>query len=491
VTALLASAPLGAVLLGMVVLRRSAVVSGAVGLALALVLALTVFRPTDSAVASLLGGVGAEAVHATATILWIIFPALALYEFQKASGAILRIRDMLASLTDNRRLQAILIAWFFGLFMEGAAGFGTPVALAAPLLVGLGYTPVRAVVLALLGHAAGVSFGAVGTPALAQVELSGLDGQAIALRTAALHAVCGPVLLFSMVRFAADAPFTRGDVFWTLSAAACFLLPSLLLAGFIGPELPTLGGALIGAALFIALLRPGKRFAGGARDKLLADLSPYILILALVLVTRLVPPVQDALEGVRVGWEMDGRFSGSFQPLYHPGTLLLLGLVLGSVLTGRVALLPEALGAALRRLSPVAMALLVMLALSRLMVHAGMIDLLATAASGAGTAWPFVAPLVGVLGTFITGSATASNILFTQLQTTTASSLALPPTLLVAAQGFGAAIGNVVAPHNIIAGSATVGLSGREGEILTRTVLPCLIYTACGGAAVFLALRLI
>lgn len=483
-SALLASTPLWLILIGMVILRRSAILSGAAGLALAIVLALTAFEPAEG-VAPLLIGVAAEAAHSTATIVWIIFPALALFEFQKACGAIIRIRDMLASVTGDRRLQAILIAWFFGLFMEGAAGFGTPVALAAPLLVGLGYPPVRAVVLALLGHAAGVSFGAVGTPVLAQVTISGLPAQDIAMSTAAMHAVCAPVLLLVMVRLADDAPLSGRILAWTAFAAASFLVPSLLLAALIGPELPTLGGALIGAAVFIAVLR--RRSSGkAARPRgLLADLAPYVIILLLVLVTRLIAPVQRNLADLSLSWSIGSDYSGAFQPLYHPGTLLFLGLFLGALGTGRLRLLPGALSASIRRLVPVAFALLVMLMLSRLMVHAGMIGTLAAAAASVGPAWPLLSPFVGVLGTFITGSATSSNILFTEFQISTANRVGLPPTALMAAQGFGSAIGNIVAPHNIIAGSATVGLTGREGEVMARTAKPCLTYAALGGLLTF------
>ncbi|MEQ9040298.1 MAG: L-lactate permease [Silicimonas sp.] len=488
--ALLAATPLAVIMIGMGVLRRSALVAGGAGLAVAVLLSLTAFRPAQGELASLMRGVTAEAGHATLTILWIILPALAIFELQKQSDAIAHIRNALASLTDDRSMQAILIAWFFGLFMEGAAGFGTPVALAAPLLVGLGYAPVRAVVLALLGHAAGVSFGAVGTPALAQIAITGLTETEIAGRTAALHAVCAPFLLLAMVRLAANGPLSRGDVLWTATAAVCFLLPSLALAALIGPELPTLGGALMGGAAFIVLLRRGRAPVGLNPRQLIADLSPYLLILLLVLLTRLIPPIQRGLSVVNFSWTFDG-YSGSFQPFYHPGTMLFLGLALAAIARGQAAMLLTALAAALRRLLPVALALLVMLALSRLMVHAGMIASLAAAAASVGPAWPVLAPFVGVLGTFITGSATASNILFTDLQLSTAQSLALPVPLLVAAQGFGAAIGNIVAPHNIIAGSATVGLVGREGDVLARTVTPCLLYAGLGAVMVFLGINLL
>ena len=481
----MAATPLAVILIGMGVLRRSAIVAGIAGLTVALLLSLTAFQPPQNELFPLMLGVAAEAGHTTLTILWIILPALAIFEFQKQSGAIAHIRNALASLTDDRRMQAILIAWFFGLFMEGAAGFGTPVALAAPLLVGLGYAPVRAMVLALLGHAAGVSFGAVGTPALAQVAIAGLGGTEIAIRTAALHAACAPFLLLAMVRLAAKGPLSRGDVLWTILAAFCFLLPSLALAALIGPELPTLGGALLGGAAFVALLRRGKAPVGLDLRQLATNLSPYLVILVLVLLTRLIPPIQQGLSMIVVNWSFD-RYSGSFQPFYHPGTILCLGLALAAIARGQAAMLPTALASAWRRLLPVALALLVMLALSRLMVHAGMIASLAAAAASVGPAWPVIAPFVGVLGTFITGSATASNILFTDLQLSTAQSLALPVPLLIAAQGFGAAIGNIVAPHNIIAGSATVGLAGREGEVLARTLTPCLLYAGLGAVIVFL-----
>lgn len=123
------------------------------------------------------------------------------------------------------------------------------------------------------------------------------------------------------------------------------------------------------------------------------------------------------------------------------------------------------------------------------MVHSGMIETLAAAASRAGPVWPLIAPTVGILGTFITGSATASNVLFTELQQSTAASLSLTPTVMVAAQGFGAGIGNVIAPHNIIAGSATVGLVGREGDILRKTASAGAIYAGIGGVALLIFTR--
>ena len=485
-TTLSAALPLAIVLAAMGVARLSAARAGALGLVAALAVALAVFELPGGAGPGL-AGAGAEALSSTVTILWIVLPALALYEFQSRIGALERIRDALTGLTASRRLQAILIAWFFGLFMEGAAGFGTPVALAAPLLVGLGYPPVRAVVLALLGHAAGVSFGAVGTPTLAQIDLTGLSPTALAGTVALMHALVSPLLLLATVVLAGEGRPGRAELGWTALAWLCFALPSVALAALTGPELPSLGGALIGLLVFAALLA---RRGGGARPDLHAlarDLAPYAVIVGLVLVTRLVGPLQDSLSALRLDWSIGTRFSGGIAPLYHPGTLLFIGLGLGALATRRGPALAPAIGGALARALPVALALLAMLALSRVMVHGGLIAALAEAAATTGAAWPLLAPLIGVLGTFVTGSATAANILFTEFQTAVADRLALPAIAMAAAQGFGSAIGNIVAPHNIIAGSATVGLVGREGEVMSKTLALCAAAALAGGVLTLLA----
>ncbi|WP_029009353.1 L-lactate permease [Azospirillum halopraeferens] len=501
--ALLAVTPILLILGLMVGLRWPAAAAGLAGLAATLAIALFGFDFGRATFAELgpvpaVGGALAEAAFVAVTILWIVFPALCIYELQLAGGAFEVLKAALARLTDDSRSMAILVAWFFALFIEGAAGFGTPVALAAPILVSLGFGPVPAVTLVLIGHAAGVSFGAVGTPVLPQVALTELPGAEIARATGLLHGLLGWILLAFVVRIAGAAMGVRAGLRdWILAgaAAACFLVPFLLLSGLVGPELPTLAGALIGGLAFVALLRlrGGGRAAGGAADGggagvLLRAMLPYLVLLACILLTRLVPPVREALRAVEWAWTLPGGFHGTVQPLYHPGTMLLIGFLAGGALQGRSA---RAMGqAALRaagRLPLVVVALAAMLALARLMVHAGMIGTLAEAAAQVfGPVWPLLAPAVGVLGTFVTGSATASNILLTDFQEATAARLGLPVLWLIAAQGFGAAVGNIVCPHNIVAGGATVGLQGREGEVLRRTTLACAVYAVAGGALVWL-----
>ncbi|MCC2671979.1 MAG: lldP, partial [Armatimonadetes bacterium] len=170
--------------------------------------------------------------------------------------------------------------------------------------------------------------------------------------------------------------------------------------------------------------------------------------------------------------------------------LLLLGFILGALCQKAApAEIRSAMAAASRQIGPVFLALVAMLGLSRVMVHSGMIETLALGAASTGAAWPLLAPFVGVLGTFVTGSATASNILFTDFQEATATHLQLPVLPLIGAQGFGAGVGNVICPHNLIAGGATVGLAGAEGEVLRRTILPCLGYALLGGGLAYLLTR--
>ncbi|MDY0049760.1 MAG: L-lactate permease [Halothiobacillaceae bacterium] len=494
----LSALPIVTILGLMLIWRWSAARAGLAGLVLALALAWLLFGFGQGGrdLPATRGTAGAllEAVFISLTILWIIFPALCIHHLQVRTGATDHIRALLAHVSDDPRIVAIVVAWFFALFLEGVAGFGTPIALAAPLLVGAGFSPITAVILVLIGHAVGVSFGAVGTPVMAQEAATGLPGAQIAAATAAYHAPLGWLMLMFMVWLVARARpedmAGRGPVWgWALLAGGLFLLPYYLIARFIGPELPTLGGALIGGVAFVLIHRAWYARLGQVEAlslsgrQIVAASLPYLVLLGLILVSRLVPPVTDALRSIEWSWRYADVFSGRIQPLYHPGTLLFLGF-LGAAWMRRTptGVVWEAMRLSAIQLVGVTLALLAMLALARVMLHADMITTLATAAASAGGIWPFLAPFVGVLGSFVTGSATASNILFSDFQKATAEALGKPVLPLVAAQGFGAAVGNLICPHNVIAGCATVGLKDREGEILARTLIACLVYAACGGA---------
>ncbi len=510
-TALISLSPVALILIAMVVFRRTAAFAGVLGLLLTVVLSLTLFDfPALAAhatprVAGLIGSF-VEATFTAATILWIIFGALCVHQLQLRTGAIESLRAGVGSLSDDPRIVAILIAWFFALFIEGAAGFGTPIALAAPFLVGFGFRPVQAVTIVLIGHSVGVSFGAVGTPIMPQIAATDFTGPQIARATGEFHLILGAVMLAVVLLLVTrqaredDRDLVPIAGYFVLAAAA-FLLPMAAISRWIGPELPTMGGALVGGALFIAALnfRRGKDLTKAVDDAdaseqmpLLRAAAPYLIVIGLILLTRLIGPIQTLFQSILFEWELHDTFQGRFQPFYHPGTILVLGALFGARIQGASrAVIKDALKEALKMLGPVTIALIAMLAISRLMVHTAMIDALAEAAARtAGGFWPAVAPVVGVLGTFVTGSATASNILFTDFQVATADRLGLDELRLVAAQGFGAAVGNIICPHNVIAGCATVGIAGREGEVLRRTLGACAIYVILGGllAWVFIAL---
>jgi lactate permease len=503
-TAIPAALPVVIILVLMLAFRWSAARAGLLGLLLTLAIALFTFGygravyPELGRSAAVFGSL-LEASFIAATILWIIFPALAIYQLQLRTGALDTLQKAIGRVTSDRRLLALIVAWFFALFLEGAAGFGIPVALAAPFLVSAGFSPVAAVVIALVGHAVGVSFGAVGTPVLPQMAATGLGGRELARAAGTLHGLVGwlmPLALMLIVSRSLPPDENRGGWIWgwTMVAGALFLVPYFAISRWVGPELPTLGSALAGGVLFVLLLRRfGKRGSvseerpAGAGALLRAG-APYLALVAIILATRLIDPVRMRLTAVVWEWELFEVFTGRIQPLYHPGTILLAAFFLGALWQRASGeRISGALARAIRQIVPVTVALFAMLGLSRTMVHSGMIDSLATAAAAtAGAAWPLLIPLVGVLGSFVTGSATASNVLFTDFQQATATQLDLPVVSAAGGQNFGAAVGNIICPHNIVAAGATVDLRGREGDVLRSTLWICIAYALLGGIVVFL-----
>lgn len=496
---LLAATPVVVVLVLMVAFGWSAARAGTVTAALALALAVGWFgfggADDGFGAAGGIAGVLAEATFISLTIVAIIGPALGIHHLQKATGATDQLRSALSRLHPDPRVAALVIAWFFSLFLEGAAGFGTPVALAAPFLVAAGFAPLAALVAALVGHAVGVSFGAVGTPVLAQTSIVDATGRELSRATSWYHLVLAGVLMVVVVRVIGAASDRGGPPWgWGALAAVCFLVPYGLIAQLVGPELPTLGGALLGVAVFGVVAVRGRSREPAAGDAAIGDVAraaaPYLVLVVLVLLTRLVTPVRDLVEPVVVEWQIGEDFSGSVRPLFHPGVLLAVAFGLGAVVqrAGRREVVSAA-RVATGQLAGVVVALVAMVTVARAMSQSGMTEELAVAAAGSGAWWPLFAPAVGALGTFVTGSATASNVLFTELQDSTARNAGLPVLPLLGAQGFGAAIGNIVCPHNIVAASATVGMRGDEGQVLRRTLPTAAVYVALGGLLALLFTR--
>jgi lactate permease len=481
----------------------------------------------------------------TLGLLWIIFGAILLLNTLKHSGGITAIRAGFATISPDRRIQAIIIAWLFGCFIEGASGFGTPAAIAAPLLVAIGFPAMAAVMLGMLVQSTPVSFGAVGTPIIVGVN-TGLDSatigaqlveqgsswaqflQLITSEVAIVHAIVGTVMPLIMVLmltrfFGTEKSWKAGFAVlpFAIFAGLAFTIPYALTGVFLGPEFPSLAGGLIGLAIVTSAARMGFLLPKTTWDFAPADKwpaewlgtvemrldqltakpmsalrawLPYVLVGVLLVISRVFPEVSAALKAVMLNFpDLLGEtgVSANFQPLYLPGGILVT-VVLATFFFHGMKL--RELGSAVKESSGVLLSagfvLLFTVPMVRILINSGVnaaelssmpILMARWAADSVGGIYPLLAPSVGALGAFIAGSNTVSNMMFSQFQFGVASSLGISSALIVAVQAIGAAAGNMVAIHNVVAASATVGLLGREGSILRKTVWPTLYYVLFTG----------
>ena len=495
-----------------------------------------------------------EGLIITAQVLWIIFGALLLLNTLKYSGGIGTIRTGFTGLSGDRRIQVILIAWLFGCFIEGASGFGTPAAVVGPLMVAVGFPALAAVTFGMIIQSTPVSFGAVGTPLLVGVQ-GGLQRDAmtqalqaqghtwadffhvVVSQVAIIHAICGTLIPLFLVMFMtrffgknrswseglAAAPFA-------LFAALAFTIPYVLAAVVLGPEFPSIIGGMLGLAVAALAARAGflvprkswdfppaaewpKEWVGslhmelGANERrmpLLMAWLPYVLLALFLVMTRTIEPLKQAVTSVQ--WSVRGilgetGINGGFQPLYLPGGILLL-VCLITVLLHRMKWsdFGKAAGESARTLVGAGFVLVFTVPMVRIMIQSGVnaadlasmpIAMARWVADSVGGAYPLFAPSVGALGAFLAGSNTVSNLMLSQFQYSVAQALGVSGATLVAAQSVGAAAGNMIAIHNVVAASATVGLLGREGVTLRRTIIPTVYYVALAGVLTFVALRVL
>lgn len=487
----------------------------------------------------------------TLGVLWIIFGAILLLNTLKHSGAISTIRSAFANISPDRRIQAIIIAWLFGCFIEGASGFGTPAAIAAPLLVALGFPAMAAVMLGMMVQSTPVSFGAVGTPIVIGVN-TGLDTatlgaqlveqgsswaaflQLITSQVAIIHALVGsimPILMVLMLTrfFGKEKSWKAGiaAIPFALFAGLAFTLPYMATGVLLGPEFPSLAGGLIGLAIVtlaakVGFLVPKQSwdFADskdwpsewlGSIEMRLDDLSqapmsalrawvPYVLVAVILVISRVFPEVSALLKGVAVNFtDIMGEtgISAGIQPLYLPGGILVAVVLITFFLHGmRLNQLSKAVGESGKVLVGAGFVLLFTVPMVRIMINSGVnaadlpsmpIAMAQFVADSVGGIYPLLAPSVGALGAFLAGSNTVSNMMLSQFQYGVAQNLGLSGALIVAVQAIGAAAGNMVAIHNVVAASATVGLLGREGSTLRKTVWPTLYYVLATGAIALFA----
>ncbi len=543
ILSLLALAPIGVVMLFLVVLRWPAKKTMPLAYVGTVLIALIVWQVNVSQVA-------AASIHGVVTalnILFIVFGAILLLNTLKASGEIAVIREGFVSLSPDRRIQAIIIAWLFGSFIEGAAGFGTPAAIAAPLLVAIGFPPMAAVVAALIIQSTPVSFGAVGTPILVGVN-TGLSGhesvmavvtaaqmtfpdylRRIGATVASIHGVIGTFIPLIMVCvltrfFGTGKSIREGLAIWPFAifAGLAFTIPSVILAWSLGPEFPSLVGGLIGLLIVVPATKAGflqpkrvwqfpaeEQWEPDWKGELEVDLHsegtsrskgeylkawlPYVIVAVLLVATRTLPDVKAWVTSAAVtfGWaDIFGTGIGTkTQPLYLPGFLFLLTSVICYVLFGMK-------GSAIRQswkesssmIFGAGAALIFAVPMVQVFINSqsetmsAMPLVLADGVSSLfGSLWPLIAPTIGALGAFIAGSNTISNMMFSLFQFGMAEKIDAIPHIVVALQAVGGAAGNMICVHNVVAASATVGLIGKEGLIIRKTLIPMTIYVVISG----------
>jgi len=532
ILALLASLPIVAIFVLMVGLRWPATKAMPVAFVIALVLALVIWKtPINWVAAATVNG-----LVIALKIIFIVFGALLVLFTMRESGAIEAINRGFINISPDKRVQAIIIAWLFGGFIEGSAGFGTPAALAAPLLLSLGFPALAAVMVALIANVTPVSFGAVGTPTLIGVQ-SSLDiptvHEALAtsgmtlteyihqvgIWTAAQHAVPGfilPLLMIGMMTrfFGAKRSFREGLAIWpyALFAGLCFVVPYLLVAIFLGPEFPSLLGGLIGLAILIPATRAGflvpksrwefpeknsweKNWNGSismdssstnGKISIFRAWVPYLLIGALLVLTRIRSlPFGDWVKSASINYSdlFGTSVSGNIDPLYNPGILpfIVVALLCIPIFGMAKTQVKTAWAEAIKRIKNPLIAMVFAVPLVRIMMQSGnnpdeiigMPIAMATAMTNVFQgAWPLFDAFVGALGSFMSGSNTVSNMLFSLFQYSVADQLGISTILVVSLQNIGGAMGNMICVHNIIAATATVGLVGVEGLLIKRNLIP-------------------
>ncbi len=488
----------------LVPLRRPAYEAAPLAYLVTLVIAVWLWQVSGTViVASLL-----DTLIVFVEVLLIIVVALLVLNVMIQTGNLETIKTVIASVSADHRVLAMLLAWGLVGFVEGIAGFGTPAVLAAPLLVYFGMKPLKAVAIALIGNSTAVPFGAAGTPVI--IGFAGLDATpevvADAVSLAALiHAVMAIFITLAIVYVVTlgeeKGRFRRFIPFAVFSALA-FSLPYLLLAHWVGPELPAIGGGVVAiVAIAMAahhgfLLPRGERAATGERPALagvMRSFTPFLVMAVALILSRTVPVLRETLDDVSFafgefrGIELGQELSPLYTPYFYFGLALITALL---VFRGGARALAPAAVATYQKVRVAAIVLLFIIAMTQILLlsewNAAQLPSIPQVlgeglADRLGGAFVLFSAFVGALGSFMTGSATVSNLLFAGLQVDTGQALSISVASLLALQLVGAGVGNMVSLHNIAMAAGAVGLEAREGQVIRETIVPVLVICLSAG----------
>lgn len=510
---LLAAAPILLILTLMIGANWGGARAGAAAWIMAVVIAVAFFGVNFEVLAY----AQAKSVLLSLDVLLIIWAALLLYHVADDAGAVRVIGERLPSLTPDRTMQSLLLSWLFVSFLQGMGGFGVPVAVVAPLLVTMGYAPAQAVLMTSVGHGWSVTFGSFATSFQALVSATGLPPEALAPEPAVMLGIISiPSAL--MVAYAGGGwrsvwrALPAALVLGAIMGVVQYLMVTngLWVLGATGASLAGIAGGVVMTRLPM-YARPrgqapgaeddgakaeGEPPAGKPRRSLWLALSGYGVLILLAFGINLIPSLDDLFNRVVIrlyfpelvtalGWVTPAGEGRSLSVFGHPGSILFYSAVIAYLIYRRAGYFAP--GSVKRIAQKVikgainsSLGILAMVGMSAIMTHAGMTSLLARGLSEGFSAgvYPLIAPFLGALGAFMTGSNTNSNVVFGALQQQTAQLLGLSVTLILAAQTSGAALGSVLAPAKIIVGCSTVGLTGQEGSVIGKVLVYGLILVA-------------
>ena len=529
-SSLIALLPIAFFFVALAVLRMKGWLAGTLTVAIALAVALFFYRmPVDRALASAVYGF----FYGLWPIAWIIIGAVFLYKVSVKTGQFDIIRSSILSITEDQRLQMLLVGFSFGAFLEGAAGFGAPVAITAALLVGLGFRPLYAAGLCLIVNTAPVAFGALGIPIIVAGQVTGIDAFDIGAMAGRQLPFLVPIVLVWIMAIMDGWRGVKETWPAVLVAGGSFALTQFLTSNLIGPELPDITSSLVSLVCLTVFLKRWKpahifRFApepgeaapaaavpadAGHRyttGQIFKAWSPFLILTVMVTVWSIKPfKALFGKDGPLAGWVLSlpvphlhqlvqkmppvVREAMPYDAVYKfdwfsaTGTAILIAAVIAIAL---LKMKPKAalatFGETVNELKLPIYSIGMVLAFAFIANYSGLSATLALALAHTGHAFTFFSPFLGWLGVFLTGSDTSANALFAALQATTAQQIGVPEVLLVAANTTGGVTGKMISPQSIAIACAAVGLVGKESDLLRFTVKHSLIFTVMVGIIVTL-----
>ena len=428
------------------------------------------------------------------------------------------IKKMLTSVSKDKRILVLIISWGFGGFMEGMAGFGTAVAIPAGILCGLGFDPIFAAMICLVANTTPVAFGSIGIPTVTAANVTGFSPHMTASYVVLQLAIMVILVPFFLVFITGKHEGAKGlgdykeILFITLMSGVSFLIPQYLTAKFIGAELPAVIGSVCSMAVTIILAKvmlKGKssKFDVEIEEKedersltvkdALVAWSPFILVLVFLLLTStLVPAIHDPLSAIKSNvpiYTGEGATPYTFTWVATPGVLILIAAFIGGIIQKcPIGEIFGVLGKTIVQMLKTIITIMAVLATAKIMGYSGMTQSIADfIVRVTGSFYPLVAPLIGSIGTFVTGSSTSSSVLFSKLHASTGAELNINQIWLVAANTVGSTAGKIISPQSIAVATAATATVGKESEILTKVIKYFVLFAVIYGLVCYFGLRLI